>query len=270
VTIDTIERSEYDGNPVEIYTLVRQTNIWRYTSADADQTVDGFLYESYPISRDKIAQSQEVARGPINLKMSKSLPFLFPYRSSPPSSVTTISIRRFHQGLAEYVTVWLGRITNVKFGERDAEVRCEPVFTSLKRPALRRRYQTTCPHVLYGAQCSVERAEFAVAATLIGSTGTVLTSPTFALTEDGWFAGGYVDWTTDDGDVERRFIVDHVGEDITINLPFQGLVGTDEVVAYPGCDHLIATCHDKFDNEDNYGGQPFYPDKNPMNGTPIF
>ncbi len=270
MTVNDREISEYDSFPVELYTFTRQTNIWRYTSADEDKVVGGFVYLAYPMQRDNFQQSQEMARGPINIKMSKQVPFLQEFRASPPSSVTTLTIIRYHEDLAEYVTAWLGRVTNVKFAERDAEVRCEPVFTSLKRPCLRRRYQTTCPHVLYGAQCTVSRAAFAVNTTLAGVAGDVLTSGTFALSPDGWFAGGYVDWDNGAGDIERRFIISHTGSNITIGLPFNGMPSGAEVVAYPGCDHLLQTCADKFDNEENYGGQPFYPGKNPMNGTPIF
>jgi len=44
----------------------------------------------------------------------------------------------------------------------------------------------------------------------------------------------------------------------------------DQVRAYPGCDHSLITCANKFGNSLNFGGFPFMPEKNPMDGTPVF
>lgn len=264
------ETSEYGGHPIELFTFTRQGNVWRYTSADEDKNISGFVFSAYPIKSAVIEQTQQMARSPMTLTLSKQVPFLNQFRGSPPTSVTTLMIQKYHDGVADYQTVWLGRVTNVRFSERQAEVRCEPVFTSLKRPALRRRYQSTCPHVLYGATCGVNKSSYAVPATLSANGGTVLSSATFALYADNYFSGGYVDWDTGSGNLERRFIIGHVADDISLNLPFNDMPGNANIVAYPGCDHLLTTCNTKFANEDNYGGQPFYPGKNPFGGSPVF
>ncbi|WP_192943092.1 phage BR0599 family protein [Pseudomonas aeruginosa] len=39
-------------------------------------------------------------------------------------------------------------------------------------------------------------------------------------------------------------------------------------VAFPGCDQLIQTCNDKFDNTPNCGAVPFLPGKSPFDGDP--
>ncbi len=263
------ENSEYEAQPNELYTFTRQGNVWRYTSADEDKTANFFLFQSYPIRRSSFQQSQETERGPLTLVMSKQVPFLQQFRSSPPTSVTTLLVQRYHEGVSEYVTVWIGRVTNVVFSEREAEVRCESIYSSIKRPVLRRRYQTGCPHVLYGPQCGVLRANFAVTAELISVRGTTLTSPEFGFFPDNYFNGGYVEWAVGP-DTLRRFIISHTNLDITLNLPFATIPGNASVVAYPGCDHTLPTCDTKFNNHENYGGQPFYPKKNPFGGSPIF
>ena len=143
MTYDQRESSEYDGQPNEIYMFQRESNIWRYTSADEDKDVAGHIFKALPISRSNIEQTLEMARSNLDVKMSKNAPFCLQFRGSPPTSVINFSLQRYHEGLAEYITTWMGRVVNVRFTEREAEIRCEPVYTSLKRPVLRMRYQTT-------------------------------------------------------------------------------------------------------------------------------
>lgn len=269
MTYSTRESSEFDGQPIEIYSFFRGGNVWRYTSADEDKTVSGQVYEAIPISRSTIEQTQEMARSNLTLHMTKDADLLTQFRGSPPTSVINLNIKRYHEGLQEFITMWLGRVINVKFTETEGEVRCEPVYTSLRRPVLRMRYQTTCPHVLYGNGCNVIRSNFLVNGTLLSNSGTLINIGEAALKPNGYFSGGYIDWTNS-GDTQRRFILSHTGQQLEINLPFSGIIGGASMVMYPGCDHLLLTCNDKFSNVVNYGGQPFYPGKNPFIGTSIF
>ena len=269
MTYDARERSLFEAYPVELYLFARGAQYWRYTSADEDKVVDGVTYNSVQIKRGAFEQNQEMSRSNLTLTMDKGISFLDQFRGSPPTDIVQLTIQRYHEGDAQLAVPWVGRVVNVKFLERKAEVWLEPVFTSLRRPTLRRMYQTTCPHVLYGAACGKSSADFRVDATLTGVSGRDLLSPAFSSFADGYFAGGYVDWEVAEV-LERRFIIAHVGQTITLNLPLAGIPANATVRAYPGCDHTLNTCHNKFNNVDNYGGQPFYPKKNPMNGTPIF
>lgn len=269
MSYDSFEKSEYSNHPIEIYTFAKAGAVWRYTSADRDYLVNGYNYTSLAISRANIEQTQEMARSNLNIQMTKNAPFLLQFRGSPPTSVINFSLQRFHEGENDLITLWLGRVVNVKFEEREAEVRCEPVYTSLKRPVLRIRYQTTCPHVLYGNGCRVNRSDYAVHGTVLTNGGSSLISASFLTHATGYFTGGYVDWENE-GNTQRRFITSHTGDTIEINLPFAGMQGGASIVTYPGCDHLLLTCNSKFSNEENYGGQPFYGGKNPFTGSSIF
>ena len=269
MTFSDRENSEYGSEPIEIYTFVRDGNVWRYTSSDEDKDVNGNIYTALAISRNNIEQTQEMARSNITINMTKNAPFVLQFRGSPPTSVINFTLQRFHEGLNEYITMWLGRVVNVKFNEREAEVRCEPVYTSLRRPVLRMRYQTSCPHVLYGKSCRVDRVTKQVEGKLLSNGGTLISVDKCSLYANGYFSGGYIDWL-DNTNMQRRFILSHTGAQLEINLPFAGIPGGANMVVYPGCDHLMGTCHTKFANEDNYGGQPFYPGKNPFTGAKIF
>lgn len=269
MTYKQAEESVYGGKPIELYSFFRTGASWRYTSGEEDLEVDSFNYIAKPISRAAIEQTSETVKNALNIKCAASIPVIDEFRTGIPSSVTTMEIRRFHYGINEFVTIWRGRIVNVSFGDREAEIRCESIFTSLLRPVLRRFYQTNCPHVLYGPECRVSRAGFAVETSLAGVVGSTLTAAGFGLKPDGWFQGGYIDWA-EGTELQRRFIMSHTADAVVITRPFVNMPADANVTAYPGCDHSFVTCGTKFTNDINYGGQPFYPKKNPFSGVQIF
>ena len=59
------------------------------------------------------------------------------------------------------------------------------------------------------------------------------------------------------------------GGAVTLSAPIPGLKAGDAFEAYPGCDHTLSTCADKFGNQLNYGGFPYIPVKNPFAGDAI-
>lgn len=271
MTYDVIETSAYDGAPVELYEFTRGAQIWRYTSADFDVTTGGSVFSAVPISRPDVEQSQDPGKKPMTLKATRSLGFVEQYIAAPPTDVISLVITRFHTTdvADEIVVVWIGRVLNVKFVGNEVEVRCEPIFTSLKRPALRRLYQTTCPHVLYGPQCAFSKATLQLDTTVTITGGTTLTSGDFSSEVDGFYTGGVVEWSNN-GATDKRLILTHAGSGVIINIPFEGMEDGASVNVFPGCDHTLDTCVAKFANELNYGGFPYIPDKNPFGGSPVF
>lgn len=270
MTYDARERSTYEGEPVEVYKFDREgIKIWRYTSADRDVTLEGNVYLAAPIKRNNIEGSQDVERTALKITMPADADFPEQFLASPPTDRIMVEVRRFHFLDSEIAFLWVGRVVNVEHKEFEAIILCESVVSSLKRPTLRRVYQTSCPHLLYGPECMLAAASFAVPATLSSASGVQLTSAAFGALATGYLTGGYVELTLE-SNVNRAFVVSHSGSTITTGLPLQGAAVGSVVTAYPGCDHSIATCRTKFSNVLNYGGFPHIPVKNPMTGTPIF
>lgn len=270
---DTYERSRYGGNPIELFEFARgATQYWRYTSADTDQSYSGSDYRAIAIQRNSFETSQNVEAVSLSITMPVTADFPQIYIASPPSDPISFTLRRFHGGDSEVVSIWVGRITNVEFKEETVEVTCESVYTSLKRPTLRRLYGRSCPHVLYNeveGSCNLSKTAFKVTAALSAASGVVLTSSTFGGYADGYFTGGFVEFISG-GNTNRRFIVEHTGNDVTLNLQLSGAGAGLSVDAYPGCAHNLSDCNDKFSNILNYGGTPWIPDKNPMGGARVF
>jgi uncharacterized phage protein (TIGR02218 family) len=271
LTYDAREKSAYDGEPVEIYKFDREgVKVWRYTSADRDIIYGGEVYLAAPIKRNDIEGSQDVERTALKITMPADEDFPEQFIYSPPTDRIMVEVRRYHYLDSEIAFLWVGRVVNVEHREFEAIILCESSISSLKRPTLRRVYQTTCPHLLYGPECAIDKSSWAVIATLsAGTSGITLKSAVFAGYVDGYFAGGFVEILIS-GNLNRAFVVSHTGDTLTTGLPLQGAVVGLDVTAYPGCDHSLDTCVAKFSNNVNYGGFPFIPEKNPMNGTSIF
>lgn len=267
----TRELSTIDGEPIELYTFQAPGQTWNYNNSDSDVTVGGATYKSINIKRLDIEQTPDKARSPQTLTLPGANVFVGQYAASPPNFVVRVTIKRHHRGDTDVATIWLGRVVNVKFMADgfEAEVRCEPVYTSILRPVLRRLYQRNCSHVLFGVECRLSRTAYEEDISLQGVNGTVLSAGEFALKADGYYGGGYVQWTSGT-EIQRRFIVSHSSFDITVSLPFVGLPGNASIKVYPGCDHTLDTCVTTFSNELNYGGQPYFPDKNPFGQSPVF
>jgi uncharacterized phage protein (TIGR02218 family) len=271
MTYSEKELSVFDSEPIELYTFQFSGGTWRYNNSDSDVISGGQNFTSLNIKRLAIEENQDRSRAPQTIVMPGDTAFVVPYRASPPNGVVQLILQRYHRDDSEVRIIWQGRVVNVKFMNDgvEAEVRCEPVFTSLVRPALRRLYQRACSHVLYGTECKVVRTIFETNATLQSVSGNIISSGTFALQVDGFYNGGYVEWSQS-GITQRRFIISHTSDAITVSLPFDGIPGNATVKLYPGCDHTLNHCINKFNNVDNYGGQPFFPNKNPMGGSPVF
>ena len=162
-----IERSEYNNHPVELYAFTRGSLSWLYTSADSDITFEGRTYLTVPISRGRIEASSDLGKISIKIVFADTVEIVRQYIPFSPTDVIDLVITRFHQGAPESVIPWRGRVTNVSFRQdRTAEMVCQPLYASLRRPGLRRVYQTTCPHVLYNAPCNALRNDFRTVAFL--------------------------------------------------------------------------------------------------------
>lgn len=123
----------------------------------------------------------------------------------------------------------------------------------------RNLYQSTCPFLLYDANCGVLAASFAVAGAVAADSDadTILDA---SLTQaDDYFAFGYVEFTSGDLSGQRRTVESSESGRLDLATPFpQDPEVGDAFNVYPGCDRTKATCEAKFSNT-NFGGTSFIP-----------
>lgn len=285
MTYPAIESSRQSGRPVFLYRMVQGSLVWLFTTAARVIEFGGEDYKPSSVSSTELKQSSEMAKDGIRLTFPRTDEFASQFLGYSPDLVTTVTVFRLHTSDpdSEAIVYWKGRVASSKAAGARIELECESIFTSLRRPGLRARYQRSCRHALYGRGCRLDPEAFAVPGTLtaISANAVTVTVPEAATYEDGWFFGGML--RASDGAL--RLIVGHSGSTITLSRPLARLAqdlalagygndygnqyGSPVCKLYPGCDHSTATCLGKFDNLDNHGGFPFIPLKNPFGGSSI-
>lgn len=258
------------GRPVHLIELTQGPQTWRYTSTPYSLVRLGETWMPTPWLFSSITQSNEMAKDSLQLKFPLSHPFASTFLGyATPDLVTTLTLFRGHEDDTdeEFITYWKGRVLSFTSSGKDISLECEPVFTSLKRPGLRARYQRNCRHALYGRGCNLTASSFQVSGTLDGVSGKVLTVNAASASPSGYYTGGMIE--TPDGFL--RYIADHTGSTISLmrlakNLPAQ-INGS--VLLFPGCDHTLYHCGNRFNNVLNFGGFPWIPTRNPLDGSSI-
>lgn len=274
MTYDATESSDFNSELAELYEFAYATKIWRYTSADEDQTLNGNIYVALDsVTRSKVDQSQELNKSNVKITVPYDNLVAAEFIEYPPEEVMSLIIYRIHRNdgdTAEYSIIWHGRVLNAEWKGVKAELLCEAVFTSLKRPGLRRRYQTQCPHILYGNQCTINKDLYSISGTVSVITSTVINISFGAIPIDGFLAGGIFSFTDLNSIVHKRAIESNISNDITVSYPIGDLVIGSTVTLYPGCRHNLFDCENKFSNDINYGGFTHTPGVNPFDGKTIF
>ena len=186
------------------------------------------------------------------------------YAAARPNGVVSLTVFRNHLGDSEYITWWKGRVASVVFAGSTAKIRCESIFTALKRPGLRAHYQTGCRHALFDPGCGVNNQAYKLAGTVASFSGLNVTSSTFLTQASGWLTGGYLRVAG-----VPRMITNHSGDTITLSSVLPGLAVGVVFEAFAGCDRTFAICQSKFGNSLNFGGFPWIPAKNPFAGDSI-
>lgn len=295
--VGAYEESTFSGQPFHLYEFLRTTGgsnfYWRYTTTDCDILYGGDLYHAVPISDSGIKLNTESTSTDLDVTLPVATDFIRKYRylGTVPSDTVWLRVRRAHLGdvvldapsaihslTTIALVVWVGTVNGVtQTDDLTAKVNCSMLAASFKRGGLRYGYQRNCPHILYNMKtCKADRENFRVSAPISdlaiasNNTGWRLTAIAFAYKVDGWFAGGFVEYVTTIGMVERKMIISHTGADIIIHGFPAGLRIGRYVNAFAGCDRTVNTCVDKFDNLANYGGFPHTPGRNPFDGLPVF
>lgn len=262
-----LELSQQDGDPVELFEFRQGSEFWRYTSASVDLTKTGQNFVAESVKRSQIKQTDDMSKGGLSLTFPRTNLFASAFLSNAPEGVTTVTVwkKHFSDSVEDYIAYWKGRVLKASASVAEITIDCESVFTSLKRPGLRARYERGCRHGLYSAACTLSMSGFQLIADVIGEDVATLTIAAAASYPDGNFTGGVI---TDPNGV-HRLIVSHTGEIVKTSKPFPSSINGQEVKLYPGCDKLKSTCITKFNNLDNFGGFPYIPYINPFGGKSV-
>lgn len=257
------EESVEGGQPFELYHFSVGLEDFYYTSAEDSIVYGGNTYVSRPLKRNATDQSTEEGRGKLEITMLSDDPVCSRYIGVVPPSPMYVTVTKFHRGdLLDGRVLWTGRIVMATFIENAAlckitAIASESVFSRQIPPY---KYQGLCNHFLYDDNCAVTAAAFLYVGTATAVTGVQLTVAGLTAAKGaGWAVGGKVVIGAD-----IRLIMAQTGDVLTLSMPFMSDPTSQSVDVYAGCDHTVATCSSKFSNNENYGGFPFVPTKNPF------
>ena len=262
------EQSSQDGEPVELYLFDRNNGAeyWSYTSTDYDIVFGGRTYSGVLIRRGDISLDSNALKTQLEIQTALSNPFARTSIIEPIEGVVRLTIYRRH--VNSYVTYWKGFVRGIRFKSQIISIMVGLKLSSLKRGGLMRKFNRNCGLVLYSPWCTISKTDsnFYQDGTINSVSGVEIDATIFETETDGWFLGGI--FKTDNGNCLQRIIY-HVGTIIKIARSVSALSVSQTFRAWAGCDHLKATCKDKFSNKLNYGGQPYLPDKNPFTGDAV-
>lgn len=258
----------------DMYRMAMGSNVWTLTSADEDKFYDaGSGDERYvvtPLGRSDIQQRNELSKANLEVRIPLEHPLAIMLLTSFVEQQLSLTVFTDRGGVVS--VSWKGRLAGVKPGDKNLVLDFESIFTSLRRPGLRARYQKSCRFALYGRGCTLDPEDFVTDTTLSAINNSVLTVPGADALADGYFTGGMI--RAPDGVLS--FIISHTADLLTLQrvslslrTAFAATGAATPVKIYPGCDHSRATCWAKFNNGLNYGGFDWIPTRNPMGGTSI-
>lgn len=270
-TFDQLQKSEYSGQPLELYKFTNNDHDFRFTSSTETVTYLGANYTPLEIVRQSRSQTTNLDRADLILTLPKTSDLVREYKRTPPSPywLTLFSV---HFGETETKQLWQGRIFDVDTKTKTglAEVRLESIITAQNRMGLQREFQVLCNNFLGdGIGCPVNLALRARPATVTAIGPNTLTLSGLAAFIDEWFEGGFVELA--DGD--RRDVVKSRQSTgiltLTRRFSSQSLGLGDPVTVYDGCKHRwTEDCVGKFATETNFGeafgGYPFAGSRNPF------
>lgn len=266
MSYETPESSVDQGQPYFLYLFDNGVKPYRFCSDPVVLTKMGENWQPSPVAHAEIEQTGNIEKNSNEL----TFPLGDQYARTllvPANEVTSVTVwRGHHTDLSEeHRVVWKGRVVAAKSGKQNIKVTVESVFTSMRRPGCRARYQKPCRHVLYFPGCNLNVDDFKTAATVSAISGLELTVSTAASQADGYYKAGLVIFAGLYGWVES-----HVGNKLTLVEMINGLEdwlaanGSAPVDIAPGCDLSKGVCNTRFHNGLNHGGEPYLPNKNPF------
>ncbi|MGI9277955.1 MAG: phage BR0599 family protein [Endozoicomonas sp.] len=265
--INPVDASTDNAAPVELYEFTQGLKSWYFTDSETEVVFQSKPYIPVPLSRSEVVQDEDLFRAELKVSFPRDNEFAQQFIGFAPDLPTTLSVYRGGYPNGPFDFYWKGRVVSGRADGSEVTLECESVFTSMRRPGLRARYERVCRHVLYGEGCRVNQQKYKVTdivQSMQRGVELTMTGVTAGLPE-GHFTGGIAQ--TEDGSM--RFITGHKGTGIVLVRPFHSLSAGDKLLVFPGCDHSLQTCRNKFNNLDNFGGFPYIPTKNPFDGSSI-
>lgn len=259
MTFEAFETSVEGGSTIELYTLSLGSTIYRmHDSPEPIITYAGDNFIRTQVSRGSIETGQEY----LEIGLPGSHEFTLKFTTIAPGQTASLTIQSFQRSDPSDVRVlYKGVVRSVAFTQNAAKSALSliPINDAFNKEIPERTFQAGCNNVLFDLDCKLAEGLFSFIGPITAVVGSVVTVTGLSAAKGStWATGGYVAY----GALDYRLILEQSGDDLTLVLPFYESVLSENVTVYAGCDHTIATCLSKFNNEINFGGCPHVPGRN--------
>lgn len=289
MTYPSIEQSEYDSRETFLYLIALPDRTLAYTNAPQTitATIDSVEYDfRHPLGGiwhgsvgstpdddggdgdEGPTESPDAGRTGLDIRVSHLNPIVRAHRSFPPPGNTDVDIYRQNEIDGDPEPVLLGYVVvETPIEDSVGIIRCQHIAEIVSgSEGLSETHGPTCPYMTYSFPCPAVLANHTSTATVTDIDTDSFTVEVDDISQiDGWFTAGVME--APDGD--KRFILDHTGDVLTLqqNFPSTTLKVGDVVNLIDGDDHLYQTCRDKFGDETGqgaaFGGNNLQANKNP-------
>lgn len=248
---------------------------YAFCNGEEPITRDGIIYQPFPISISDITSSGNLDKSDITVSLARESVMESEFIGFPVSQIINLIVFHGHiddePTLFNFPAAWVGRVGAPAFDEEKISFNCVPVSTSIQRPGLRRNYQLSCPHALFGPQCRASKNDATVGRVVSDILGTTITFETPLPLDSTKYRGGLVEWSVSGRSAIRTIIsVNAEKTSLTIRGNLRDLIIGATVKITFGCNRLQSDCFELHNNILNFGGQPLIPLENPLSQKNIF
>ena len=248
--------------PVELYNLWTDSgDYYRYTSADKEVIYNNQKYTPKTIKRSSIKYNESLSTMQVTLSVIHSDDPANQFILTTPIELIWVQIIKVFRDQVPYYasSLFTGTIKTGDFKGNVSSLVCTGFEHFLKRIIPKERHQPTCNVFLYSEKCKVDKTLFSITTTIAQITNGLILRVSGSINEtEGYYIWGYVET----GEY-YSMIVDQSGGTLYLRYPIVAEVG-DVITVYAGCNGKVSTCEDKFNNIDNFRGQPMISIDNPL------
>lgn len=242
---------------IEFYKFSTSSQNWYYTSSKQPITYLSNVYMPIAISRNAIAGMENVATS--NIEITGDLNNEFFKMCENSDLEEQINVIVYSKDNVSTKVIFNGILSKSSPTDSNHVLTFNSIFSQQGRNGTGVQIQASCPYVVYEYGCFKNKDDMKLTGIITSINDNVLIMDIAASKPDGWFSGGFIE----NSDGLPRFILNHIGNELTLTKSLNGLNTTDSFNIFAGCDRSTSTCNNKFDNIDNYGGRPQIPRINP-------
>lgn len=242
---------------IELYELHHAGAIQYFTSATQDVRIGAKVYLARPIDRRATENTQDAIKSMGAIVVSPESEIGVLAMNPPIGDRILLSIFEYNQ-IDPPSQIYEGLIAGGEWADHQVTVKLSTIIASQSRSGLRECFTKECRHSVYSTNCQ---------APIVINTMTVSAVDGAVIKISEALENAYQYGLLKHG--SRSYMIQmQVGSELTLMRQVDVKAGA-QVELLKGCDWSIQCCHQRFNNAENFGGNPLMPTKNPYIGDPI-